>query len=195
MQQIRSKTLVRHFSRNAVDLGRWHPPTRRVVNADGEMVIEKVPSIPHAKMLHPQGHTVNLPLHNGMGRPIENDPYKMHTLQVKLGKGWLPFGSCPKYHGLHQWLPEGSRDSAPCDLDASGKRPVDDNHPCSCIVATMKARQGANNRQMAELERKYQTQQQRDAQRQDETIGKLADVVQVMREATEERRSNRRSDK
>ena len=190
--QIKTKSYVQRYAGDAVDLGTWQPPTRRRVR-DGEILIEKLPSAAHLLMLKPSGGAHNIQLANGMGRPRANDPYKVQMLSEKMEKGFLPYGSCPKYHGQHRFLPKDIPGAAPCERDATGTHPVSDEHPCNCIVETRKVRLGIARKVNDEQERRQQSKDQRELKATEDqnqlltkALGALADKQEYGIRATDD---------
>jgi hypothetical protein len=190
--QIKTKSYVQRYAGDAVDLGTWQPPTRRRLAADGEILIEKLPSAAHLLMLKPSGGAHNIQLANGMGRPRANDPYKVQMLAEKMEKGFLPYGSCPKYNGQHRFLPKDIQATAPCERDATGKHPVNDEHPCNCIVETRKVRLGIARKVNDEQERRQQSKDQRELKATEDQNQLLAKAIGAL---TDKQESNKRGKK
>lgn len=152
---------IKRYQNKAVDLGNWQPPTMRSLTEDGEIVVEKVPSTAHCKMVKPSGGVHRIPLFNGMGKPSKNNPYFLQISREKLEKGFVPYGQCPKIHGLQKWLPKAVKDGAPCKIDATNEFPIDDGHPCACVVALIEKRQGVQAKVTVEIDKRYQSKEDR----------------------------------
>lgn len=161
MPELKISSRIKQYQNKAVDLGKWSPPTMRSLTEDGEIVIEKIPSTAHCKMVKPSGGVHRVPLFNGMGKPSKNNPYFLQISREKLEKGFVPYGQCPKIHGLQKWLPKSVKEGAPCKFDATGESPIDDGHPCACVVALIEKRRGVQAKTTAEIDKRYQSKEDR----------------------------------
>jgi len=154
MQELKVRTRVVAFQRDAHDVGRWPRggPQRAVRDEhgrqkrheDGRPVVERLPSTGSVLMLSPNGDAVWMPLHCGSGRPQENDPYFAKISKEKLNKGFLPMESCPQAFGqqehFHEDFPEDKLHRAPCKVAHNGKA-IDQYNHCECIMIERKLRQ------------------------------------------------------
>jgi hypothetical protein len=174
MGRLKARVYGVRYQQDAVDLGSWNPPTVRRTTDDGDVVIEKVPSTASVRMVNPAGHIVCVTLHNGMGRPHPNATERLEIEERKLKAGFVPLHACPKSLGLHEWLPKAMRDRGPCQIGAGGG-PISDEDPCECIGAIIAARTKANNKAMAEIQKRYESRESREQ-------GLLADVAMKLAE-------------
>lgn len=174
------RTGVSRYQGDAVDLGRWSPPSLRVRTSDGDTKLEKIPSAGHIRMVNPAGHVVSVQVFNGMGKPKNSDPYFLQITQEKLGQGFTPIGSCPKGLGLSDHIPEKARGGEPCALAADGKSPISDQAPCACIHEIIAHRSGGNDTKMAALERRYESKEQREAGKLDRVLEAQANLADAL---------------
>ena len=132
-------------------------------------------------MLKPSGTEANVQLHNGMGRPRANDPYKSQIGSEKMAKGFLPMYTCPKLLGLHKWLPKDLQATPPCSLGA--KKPeerVSDENPCNCIVETQKVRRKVARKINDDQERRQQTRESKDYAQREKQNDLLVETLQTL---------------
>jgi len=153
---------------DAVDISNWVAPTRTRTLPDGEVVIEKLPPSQSMLMIDRAGHVRYIPMHNGSGRPLANDPYWNKKYPEKLDAGMLPYGKCPKAIGLHEKLPASLQtDGTPCRIAADGS-PISNMHPCKCIVEIEAIRKRLNTANDAKQESRLKPRDARDAEQRDE---------------------------
>lgn len=157
MQELKVRSRVRAYQRNAHDVGKWPMggPQRRVTDEhgrqlqheDGRPVVERLPSTASVFMLHPGGAAVWVPLYCGSGRPQENDAYFTKISKEKLKKGFLPIEQCPKVFALqaqfHADFPKEKLHTPPCTRAMDGAR-IDEHHWCECIVLNKQLRDGTS---------------------------------------------------
>jgi hypothetical protein len=157
MEELKVRTRVLSFQRDAHDVGKWprggpqRPKRdahgRQLRHEDGRAVMERLPSTASVLMLNPNGDEVWLPLQCGSGKPDAehldglwhglSDPFFMKMSKEKLKKGFLPMENCPKAFRLqehfHADFPTEDLHTAPCELAANGK-PIGQYDFCKCII-------------------------------------------------------------
>jgi len=188
--QLKIKSRAPRYQGAAVDLGVWKPPQQRRINDDGEVVIEKLPTVASCKMVNPAGAVIYLPLQNGMGRPRPNDPYRLQIAAEKMAKGFVPYGNCPRSLGLAHLLPKHLRDGSPCKLSADGHA-VDDEHCCPCVEALIAARQGKQSAEMTSLEERQRSKADREIELRERQIGALTGAIETLGAAAKPKRGQR----
>lgn len=151
---------------NAIDLAVWKPPTRTTVNADGETVLEKLPTQRSKYMLNPSGHGVWVALHCGSSLRNPNDPIAIRRYDEKSRRGFLPFDRCPQTMDpdiVQKHLPKAMRGRSACSSgSADVNRPISNGNPCKCLVEVMELRRKANDKIMAEAEARLVTKSDKD---------------------------------
>lgn len=127
------------------------PPTKRHVNADGTITIEKLNPIPcKCKMVDPQGVVAEISLATGFGIRNPNNEYGAHIMAEKLRKGWLRYDECPLAAGR---IPAGK--DKPCTS------PPPKGECCAHLQRVIDARKAANTKTQEEVDRRYRTDQDR----------------------------------
>jgi len=182
MAELIIKTGVKRYQGKAVDLGSWSPPVLRSKTADGDIVMERIPSAGHCLMVHPNGHTTRVQLFNGMGKPSASNPYYLQISREKLKAGFIPYGQCPKIHGLQSSIPAALREGAPCRVSVSGD-PIDDIHPCECVQKTIDHRMGRNNLATKKLEDKYTSKENKETNALSTAVEALVDMNKAAKAA------------
>lgn len=159
----------------AIDLARWKPPQRQVIDKHGEPATEKLPTQRSRLMLNLAGHRVWVALHSGSGNRNPNDPMALRIVAEKQAKGFLPLDTCPQTLGaaLHPHLPKELRGRRACSLGGDERTPISSSNPCGCLLGVEAARTAVHVRKAEEIERRYQSQQERERELRERQITAL----------------------
>ncbi len=143
---------------------RYKLAARAIIGEDGVKRVEKRPIQKSARMIHPSGDVVWVPLYAGPSQLAENDPYKMATVFAKQRLGFLFLNRCPQMEGYEtqRHLPASLRGRKPCEAGAKGG-PISDADPCKCALEVSAIRRGIQSAAMEKINNNEATRAARDA--------------------------------
>lgn len=161
------------YVNGALDLATWLPPQRTVTNAEGEQVVEKLPSTPSQRWVDTAGNVRFLPLYCSAAEPQMNDPYRLSIEADKRKHGWLPLARCPKgdhesYHHL-KVLPNELQEGPICTRGVDGY-PIGRPSPCRCMEAIIAVRRSKNAEEMRKLEERHKKAEMRDRELREQQV-------------------------